>query len=242
MQAKTNNTKSQDVINFGFLIFPNIQQLDFTAPYEVISSVPMVSNDVNINIKLISKNLEPVLSVTGLSFTPTFNYENCGHLDVLCIPGGKGVNALMENQNTISFIQKVAPNLRYLTSICTGSMVLGAAGLLKGKKATSHWGCIDLLASFGAIASKNRIQRDGNIITAGGVTSGIDFGLTIVAELYGEAIAKKIQLQLQYDPQPPFNCGTPENASKDILNDVLELNKNTHQQREDIIRRLNKNK
>lgn len=141
----------------------------------------------------------------------------------------------MQNAAALEFIQKQAPNLRYLTSICTGSIVLGAAGLLKGKTATSHWSAVDFLSRFGAVPSHERIVRDGNLITAGGVTSGIDFGLVIVAELFGKETAQKVQLMLQYAPQPPFQSGTPDEADKNIIDDIILLSKNVRQQREDII-------
>lgn len=218
------------MVTFGFLIFPDIQQLDVTGPYEVVASAP------DTKIELIGETLAPVMSVTGLPLSPTTDFASCGKLDVLCVPGGRGVNALMTNEKALSFVREKAKEVRYLTSVCTGSMVLGAAGLLIGKHATSHWSAVDLLADFGAIPSNARIVRDGNMITAGGVTSGIDFGLTIIAELFGAHIAEKIQLNLQYAPEPPFHAGTPENAPQQIVDDMRLAGKEIRCQRQDIAR------
>ncbi|WP_091737633.1 DJ-1/PfpI family protein [Phenylobacterium immobile] len=219
-------------VRFGILAFPNVQQLDLTGPYEVFASAP------DAEVHLVWKSLEPLKASTGLSLTPTATFADCPQLDVLCVPGGAGVNAPMEDAETLDFIRKQAAGVRYLTSVCTGSLVLGAAGLLKGKKATSHWNAADLLAQFGAEPTQGRVVRDGDLFTAGGVTSGIDFGLVIVAELFGEATAQRIQLMIEYAPQPPFNSGTPETAPAAVLADAKARAAGSRQAREAIIARV----
>jgi len=198
-------------LQIGFLVFPNVQQLDLTGPYEVFASAP------DTEVHLIWKTTDPVISSTRLPFTPTIPFEDCPPLDVFCIPGGSGVNALLTDDDTLAFVRAQGETARYVTSVCTGSLVLGAAGLLKGKQATSHWNAIDFLPAYGAIPIEARVVRDGNIITAGGVTSGIDFGLTVIAELLGQTEAEAIQLHLEYAPAPPFQAGTPQEATPEVL-------------------------
>jgi cyclohexyl-isocyanide hydratase len=144
-------------------------------------------------------------------------FAECPALDVLCVPGGGGINALLQDAEVLDFLRAQVARVRYVSSVCTGSLVLGAAGLLKGRRATTHWNSHDLLAKFGAIPTHGREVRDGNLFTAGGVTAGIDFGLTMVAELVGETQAQAIQLGHEYAPQPPFNAGTPETAPPAVL-------------------------
>jgi cyclohexyl-isocyanide hydratase len=219
-------------VRIGILAFPNVQQLDLTGPYELFASAP------DTEVHLVWKSLEPLKASTGLSLTPTMTFADCPQLDVICVPGGAGVNPLMEDEETLAFIRAQAAGVRYLTSVCTGSLVLGAAGLLKGKKATSHWNAVDLLAQFGAEPTKGRVVRDGNLFTAGGVTSGIDFGLVIVAELFGDAVAQRIQLMIEYAPQPPFNAGTPDEAPAEVLADAKARASGARQAREAIITRV----
>jgi cyclohexyl-isocyanide hydratase len=196
---------------FGILVFPNVQQLDLTGPYEIFAS----ARDAEVH--LIWKEREPLRSSTGLSLMPTTTFADCRPLDVLCVPGGGGVNLLMEDTVVLDFLCRRAAEVRYLTSVCTGSLVLGAAGLLEGRKATSHWNAHDLLARFGAIPTEGRIVQDGNVITAGGVTSGIDFGLAVIAALLGRDEAETVQLHMEYAPAPPFAAGTPQEARPEIL-------------------------
>ena len=198
-------------LSFGILVFPQVQQLDLTGPYEVFASAK------GAEVHLVWKDTAPLKAATGLTLTPTATFADCPPLDVLCVPGGAGVNALLQDEAVLAFLRERAGQVRYLTSVCTGSLVLGMAGLLKGKRATSHWNAHDFLARFGAIPTQGRVVRDGNLITAGGVTSGIDFGLTVVAELLGEEEAQLIQLSLEYAPQPPFRAGTPQEAPEPIL-------------------------
>lgn len=198
-------------LRFGILVFPQVQQLDLTGPYEVFASAQ------GSEVHLIWKDKAPVRSATGLMLTPTTTFTECPPLDVLCVPGGSGVNALLQDEAVLAFLRERAGQVRYLTSVCTGSLVLGMAGLLKDKRATTHWNAHDFLARLGAIPTEGRVVRDGNLITAGGVTSGIDFGLAVIAELIGEEEAQVIQLSLEYAPEPPFRAGTPREAPETIL-------------------------
>ena len=198
-------------LRFGFLVFPGMQQVDMTGPYEVFAST------ADAEVVLIWKDRAPVMTATKLPITPTATFEDCPPLDVICIPGGSGVNALMEDGEVLDFVRAKAIHARYLTSVCSGALVLGAAGLIKGRRAATHWYAHDFLAVFGAIPVDARIVEEGKVITAGGVTSGIDFGLTVVARLLGQAEAETVQLQLEYAPAPPFNSGTPAQASPDVL-------------------------
>jgi cyclohexyl-isocyanide hydratase len=143
---------------------------------------------------------------------PTHTFATCPTLDLICVPGGFGVVGAIGDRETLEFVRRQASAAKYVTSVCTGAFVLGAAGLLKGRRATTHWAYTDLLPLVGASYEKERIVRDGNVITAGGVTSGIDFGLSIAAELAGDAVAQGIQLGIEYDPAPPFNAGHPDRA------------------------------
>ncbi|MGD8327157.1 MAG: DJ-1/PfpI family protein [Sphingomonadales bacterium] len=193
-------------LNIGFLLFPDLTQLDMTGPFEVFSHIP------GAKIHLIWKALTPVASDKGLIFQPNMSFDQCPDLDILCIPGGKGQRAIMEDAEVLEFIKRQGKNAKYVTSVCSGALLLGAAGLLDGYRATTHWNFKDELAEFGAIITDGRVVRDRNRFTGGGVTAGIDFALTIVAELFSEDLAKLIQLGLEYDPHPPFDSGSPEKA------------------------------
>jgi cyclohexyl-isocyanide hydratase len=193
-------------MRFGLLVFPNVQQLDLTGPYEVFASWPQA------RVRLVAKTLEPVTSSTGLVLKPDASFDDCPQLDVLCVPGGGGVNALMADEATIAFVRQQAEGARFVTSVCTGALVLGAAGLLKGKRATTHWASHHLLATLGAIPVQARVVRDGDLMTGGGVTAGIDFALALIAEVAGREVAEAIELSLEYAPAPPFNAGSPETA------------------------------
>ncbi len=196
------------LFNVGFVIFPELTQLDFTGPQQVLARLPQSA------MHIVAKSAAPVPSDSGLSLVPTHTFENCPRLDLICIPGGNtGVVRAMGDQETIEFVQRQSSTAKYVTSVCTGAFVLGAAGLLKGRRATTHWAFTELLPLVGATHEKGRVVKDGNVITAGGVTSGIDFGLRVVAEIAGEAVAQAIQLGLEYDPDPPFASGHPDRAS-----------------------------
>ncbi|WP_036302167.1 DJ-1/PfpI family protein [Methylobacterium sp. 77] len=195
----------------GLLTFEGVQQLDLTAPYEVFASMR------HARVHLVGLNRATVTSATGLPLTPTTDLADCPDLDLLCVPGGIGVNALMTNVAVLDFIRRQAERPILVTSVCTGALVLGAAGLLKDKRATTHWGALDLLAAFGAIPVDARIVRDGRIITGGGVTAGLDFALAVVADLAGRMEAETIQLALEYAPAPPFSAGHPDTASPEVV-------------------------
>lgn len=201
-------------LQIGFLLFPQVQQLDLTGPYDVLASLP------DVQVHLIWKDLVPVTASTGLVLKPTITFDDCPDLDVICIPGGGGVGPLMEDEQTLEFIKRQAAQAKYVTSVCTGSLVLGAAGLLRGKRATTHWAYHELLPTLGAIAVKDRVVRDGNLFTGGGITAGIDFALTLAAELIGAEAAQVLQLQLEYAPAPPFNAGSPDTASQHVLDEA----------------------
>lgn len=197
--------------NIGLLLFPNLTQLDLTGPWEVFARMPDVNN------YLIWKDRQPVMSDRGLAIVPTVTFNDCPQLDLICIPGGPGQIALMDDDETLDFVRRMAENAKWVTSVCTGSLVLGAAGLLQGYRATSHWGSLDQLSLLGATPVAERVVRDRNRITGAGVTSGIDFALTVAEELLGREIAENIQLQMEYDPAPPFHSGSPRSASPQRL-------------------------
>jgi cyclohexyl-isocyanide hydratase len=193
-------------IEIGLLIYPNVTQLDATGPAQVLSRVP------GAKIHMIWKTRDPVPTDAGFAIVPTTTFADCPQLDVICVPGGAGQVALMTDDETLGFLRRQAERARYVTSVCTGSLVLGAAGLLKGYKSACHWAWRDMLGPLGAVPVAERVVRDRNRISGGGVTAGIDFSLAVAAELAGEEAAKLIQLTLEYDPQPPFDCGSPEKA------------------------------
>jgi cyclohexyl-isocyanide hydratase len=190
----------------GFLIFPNLTQLDFTGPLQVLSRLPGARTHIA------AKSLQPVPTDCGLSLLPTRTLDDCPQFDLLCIPGGFGVVDLINDQATLDFVRRQAAGARYITSVCVGAFVLGAAGLLRGKRATTHWAYTELLPLVGATHEKARVVRDGDVITAGGVTSGIDFGLVLVSEIAGRQAAETVQLGIEYDPDPPFDAGHPDRA------------------------------
>jgi cyclohexyl-isocyanide hydratase len=195
------------LFNIGFVIFPDLTQLDFTGPLQVLSRLPQSATHI------VAKSVAPVASDCGLGLVPTHTFVNCPPLDLICIPGGsEGVAGIINDRETIEFVCQRASAAKYITSVCTGAFVLGVAGLLKGRRATTHWAYTDLLPLVGAVHEKARVVKDGNVITGGGVTAGIDFGLSVVAEVAGEMAARKIQLGIEYDPAPPFDSGHPDRA------------------------------
>ena len=203
-------------VHIGILLYPNLTQLDATGPAQVLSRVP------GAKMHMIWKTLDPVPTDAGFSIVPTTTFADCPKLDVICVPGGGGQVALMTDEETLDFLRKQAASARYVTSVCTGSLVLGAAGLLKGYKSACHWAWRDMLPAFGAIPVAERVVRDRNRISGGGVTAGIDFGLTVAAELAGDEVAKSIQLVLEYDPQPPFDSGSPDKAGVERVKRIRE--------------------
>lgn len=216
----------------GFVLFPNLTQLDLTGPFEVLSKTP------GGEVHLIWKTHEPVRDNSGLMVVPSTSFAECPQLDLICVPGGPGVSAVMEDPEALDFVRRQAAGARYVTSVCTGSLVLAAAGLLKGKRAACHWMSRDLLAEFGATPVADRVVRDGNIITGGGVTAGIDFGLTVLAEIAGRDHAELVQLRIEYNPQPPFDAGSPEAASPALLERITAATAPLQQARLEQARRL----
>jgi cyclohexyl-isocyanide hydratase len=201
-------------LNIGLLLFPELTQLDLTTPAEIFGSVPAAA------VHLVAKTADPVRTGLGWRIIPTTSFAECPDLQVLCVPGGSGDVAVMEDGETLAFLRRQAAGARYVTSVCTGSLILGAAGLLTGYRATSHWMSRDLLKLFGAIPVDERVVYDRNRITGGGMTASIDFGLAVVALLWGDEAARGVQLRLEYDPEPPFACGTPELAGPDLVERV----------------------
>jgi cyclohexyl-isocyanide hydratase len=197
--------------HIGMLIFPRMTQLDMTGPYEVLARLP------NTTVDLIARTLEPVTTDRGMQIVPTTTYADCPPLDVVMVPGGAGQQDLMEDEAALEFLRRAAASAKYVTSVCTGSLVLAAAGLLKGRHATSHWSVVDHLALLGAIPTHERVVVDGNVVTGAGVVSGIDFALRLAVILDGEQVARELQLQIEYDPDPPFDCGSSKSAPPDMI-------------------------
>jgi cyclohexyl-isocyanide hydratase len=216
----------------GMLIFPRLTQLDMTGPYEVLARLP------DTQVHLISHTLDPVKTDRGMMILPTVTYADCPQLDVIMVPGGPGQQDLMEDAVVMEFLQRQAVAAKYITSVCTGSLVLGAAGLLKGKRATSHWAAIDHLGLLGAVPVSDRVVIDGNIVTGAGVASGIDFALALTAILEGEKVAREIQLQIEYDPAPPFNSGSPRTAAAETLATLRARGATLNEQRRAVARRV----
>jgi cyclohexyl-isocyanide hydratase len=214
----------------GLLVFPDVQQLDLTGPFEVFASWPEA------RVQLVWKDLSPIVSATGLRLAADSTFDDCGQFDVVCVPGGVGVNPLLIDEVVLEFLRRQARAARFMTSVCTGALVLGAAGLLRGKRATTHWASHDLLAAFGAIPTEGRVVRDGALLTGGGVTAGIDFALTLVAELAGVATAEAIQLALEYAPEPPFDAGAPSTAPAEVVAAVRRRGAKVRAEREALIK------
>jgi cyclohexyl-isocyanide hydratase len=196
--------------NIGFVIFPDLTQLDFTGPLQVLNRLP------DSKTHIVARTLDPVPSDCGLSLVPTATFVDCPRLDLICVPGGFGVVKAMTNRETVDFVRRQAEVARYVTSVCTGAFILGAAGLLRGRQATTHWAYTGLLPKVGATFQKARVVWDGNVVTAGGVTSGIDVALQIVAKIAGDEVAQSIQLSIEYDPAPPFQSGHPDRAPAQV--------------------------
>jgi cyclohexyl-isocyanide hydratase len=192
--------------HIGFLLFPQVTQLDLTGPAQILGRVP------GAQVHLVWKSRDPVATDVGFTINPTTTFADCAPLDVLCVPGGFGIEGLLVDDETLDFLRWQGAQARYVTSVCNGALVLGAAGLLLGYRSACHWMWRDLLPHFGAVPVAQRIVRDRNRMSGGGVTAGIDFGLALAAELAGDELAKTLQLAFEYDPQPPFDCGSPEAA------------------------------
>ena len=218
-------------IHIGFLIYPGVTQLDATGPAQVLARVPGAA------VHMIWKTTAPVPTDAGFSIVPTDSFESCPQVDVLCVPGGGGQAELMGDDEVLSFLRRQAEGARYVTSVCTGSLLLGAAGLLTGYEAGCHWAWLDLLQLFGAKPKAARVVRDRNRLSGGGVTAGIDFALTLAAELAGDEAARLIELSLEYDPAPPFSCGSPEGAGADRVERFRREIQPSFERRRDLVER-----
>ncbi len=202
-------------LHVGFLAFPRLTQLDLTGPWEVLARLP------GAELHLLAREPGPVVADGGLRLIPTGTLEDAPPLDVLCVPGGAGVNAVLEDDAALDWLATRGAQARWVTSVCTGALALGAAGLLRGYLATTHWLSIDLLPIFGATPLAERVVVDRNRVTGGGVTAGIDFGLALAARLAGEEVARRIALGLEYAPAPPFP-GSPRSAAPVLVTGMTE--------------------
>jgi cyclohexyl-isocyanide hydratase len=218
-------------LQIGLLVFPKVTQLDLTGPLQVFSSVP------GAKVHLIWKRIEPVPSDSVLTLTPTVTFADCPQLDVICVPGGAGSDDMVNDEEMLDFLRRQAKAAKYVTSVCTGSLVLGAAGLLMGYRAATHWTAMEFLEAFGAVPTKTRVCVDRNRVTGGGVTAGIDFALTLVSLLVDRQTAETIQLRLEYNPAPPFNAGSPDAAPPEILALMKERIAATQPRRSEAIHR-----
>ena len=212
-----------------FILYPHLTQLDFTGPYEVLARMP------GAEAIIASKDGGELVTEMGLTFANLRALADIDHADMIMVPGGPGQIQAMMDTEFMAEVKRLGEGAAYVTSVCTGSLILAAAGLLKGKRAGSHWAYRELLAPFGAIPDDARVVRDGNAITGGGVTAGIDIALTIVADLAGEDVAKMIQLAIEYAPAPPFNSGRPEIAEEKTVAAVKQLFSAFAQQRREAI-------
>ncbi|MBN4006501.1 DJ-1/PfpI family protein [Nostoc sp. LPT] len=225
-------TEQISSLSIGIVLFPDVTQLDFTGPYEVFAKLPKAQ------LYLLAETLEPIPSDCGLTFLPDTTFAQAPALDVLFVPGGPGINAKMEDEKFLGFLKTQGKQARYVTSVCTGSLLLAAAGLLQGYCATTHWLSLDLLEMLGVKTVAQRVVIDRNRITGSGVTAGIDFGLALAAELFGEALAQAIQLRIEYNPQPPFNSGSPQTAPAAVLARVIDASHNVQEIRRQIVQRV----
>lgn len=198
-------------VSVAFLLFPNVTQLDLTGPAQVLSRLG------NAKIDLVAKTRDPVSTDAGFDLLPTATFAEVRNADILCVPGGFGTVAAMEDAATLDWVRTIAADAKWVTSVCTGSLVLAAAGLLTGYRAACHWASRHQLEWFGAIPDPARTVFDRNRVTGGGVTAGIDFALALTAAIRGEDHAKFVQLSIEYDPAPPFDSGTPDKASPETL-------------------------
>lgn len=201
----------RDPFRIAFLLFPNVTQLDLTGPAQILSRLGESQVD------LVWKTRDPVPTDAGFSILPTAIFAEVPYADILCVPGGFGLNDVIADDEAMAWVGAVGAGATWVTSVCTGSLILGAAGLLDGYRAGCHWAQRDMLPLFGAIPVDARTVVDRNRVTGGGVTAGIDFALTLIALIRGEAHARMVQLALEYDPQPPFDSGSPAQAGPEIV-------------------------
>jgi transcriptional regulator GlxA family with amidase domain len=215
-----------------FAIYPGVTQLDFTGPFEALARVP------GLKAVVASPAGGTVEAEHGLAFANTVPLAEVERCDLILLPGGSGQTAIMRDAAFLGDVRRLAEGARYVTSVCTGSLILGAAGLLQGRRAASHWAFRDLLRLFGAQPVADRVVRDGNVFTGGGITAGIDFALTLIAEAFGDETARRIQLALEYAPAPPFDAGRPETAPAETVDAVTAMFSKSFPEREQAIRTL----
>ena len=213
------------------LAYPNMTQLDLTGPFEVFTRFKELKVDI------VWKTLDPVRDNSGLKIVPSATFETRAQADILFVPGGPGQLALMTDGDTLSFLQRQSQNAHYITSVCTGSLVLAAAGLLTGYRATCHWMSLPQLAHFGVEPVEQRVVIDRNRVTGAGVTSGIDFALTLMAQIFGEERARLAQLSMEYDPQPPFDGGSPASSDPELVERLRDLGAEFTKLRDDVARK-----
>lgn len=222
---------AEPTISVLFPIFAGVTQLDFTGPLQVLDREP------EIRVMVASVGGKPV-AVHGMVFAKLWRLEEVEQCDVLCVPGGGGVAKVLQDEMFMRQIRRLGLQALYVTSVCTGSLILGAAGLLEGKRAACHWASRDMLSLFGAIPDPARVVRDGNVITGGGVTAGIDFGLTLLAELTDDMTAQAAQLGLEYAPAPPFQSGRPDIAPPAVLQRVMDRSAGSRQPFREAVERV----
>lgn len=218
-------------LSVGMVLFDGLTQLDVTGPYEMLARMP------GTRVHLVAARAAPVRSEWGLTLVPDTTFDDAPPLDVLCVPGGWSVNAQLGEQALLEFLRARAPSARYVTSVCSGALLLGAAGLLRGYRATTHWLSLDLLPLFGATPVDARVVHDRDRITGAGVTAGIDFGLALATELFGASVAQAIQLAIEYDPAPMFASGSPRTAPPDIRAIVTRMSQHSLNERHAAVER-----
>lgn len=216
----------------GMVLFGGVTQLDLTGPYEVLARMPQT------RVYLVAASMAPVRTEWGLTITPDVTFDDAPRLDMLCVPGGWGVDARLDDERLLGFLRLHGAHARYVTSVCSGALLLGAAGLLRGYRATTHWLSLDLLRHFGAEPVDERVVVDRNRITGGGVTAGIDFALVVASELFGTDVAQRIQLAIEYRPAPPFESGSPHTAPDEVREAVRRASAATLARRRSIIERI----
>jgi len=219
-------------LQIGMLLFPRLTQLDFTGPQEVLARIP------GAQVHHVAKTRDPVTAETGLTLVPSATFAEVPRVDLLFVPGGVGQIEAAEDAPTMQWIHDAGEHARWITSACTGALLLGCAGLLQGYRAATHWAFMDLLPLVGAIPTQKRVVIDRNRITSGGVTAGIDIALTIAAEVAGREAAEAIQLQLEYDPEPPFRAGHPNVARRELVDQIRTAIGKRHAERREQLERI----
>lgn len=218
-------------LSVGLVLFDGLTQLDLTGPYEVLARMP------DTRVHLVAARFAPVRSEWGMCIAPDVTFDDAPPIDVLCVPGGWSVNAHLTDNALLAFLRTRGARARYVTSVCSGALLLGAAGLLRGYRATTHWLSLDLLPLLGAEAVASRVVHDRDRITGAGVTAGIELGLTLAAVLFGASVAQRIQLAIEYDPAPPFDSGSPRTAPADIRAAVTQASQRTLAERRTLVER-----